>query len=575
MKKIFIAAIVFYSSILYSCNNNAGKSTDNNSAVVYYNGDILTMEGDQPEYAEALVVKDGKILFVGAKVEAIKQAGEGHQMIDLNGKTLLPGFIDGHSHITKYADGLMQADLSSPPLGKINNISDIITSMQDLKLKLKADDTSWLIGFNYDQDLLNEKRHPTAADLDAAFPTNPVILMHVSGHMLVANSVALQKVGINAATKDPAGGTIIRKKGTTEPEGLLQEVAQQIFIPFLFKPIPIEQELEKLKSAQQYYASNGVTTAAEHLAFPEKMVILDSAAARKELFIDIETLPAYTIADKIVGDKNFKWGTFNNHLKYTGIKMAVDGSPQGKTAFLTQPYLTEVPGCSHDCKGFPNLNQEQINQLLVLCYKNKVQVYSHCNGDASIDMMIKGHENAIAVTGDSTTDRRTVIIHSQIMRKDQLMSYKKYKLFPSYFTNHCYYWGDAHLENLGKERADFISPMKSTFDMGIICTNHTDCAVTPMDQLFLLWTSVARETKSGKVLGESEKITPYQGLKALTINGAFEYFEENSKGSLKAGKLADLVIISKNPLKVGVNEIKNIKVVETIKEGKSVFAEKQ
>jgi predicted amidohydrolase YtcJ len=533
------------------------------------------MEGDQPEYAEALVVKDGKILFVGAKVEAMKQAGEGHQMIDLNGKTLLPGFIDGHSHITKYADGLKQADLSSPPLGKINNISDIITSMQDLKVKLKADDTSWLIGFNYDQDLLNEKRHPTAADLDAAFPTNPVILMHVSGHMLVANSVALQKVGINAATKDPAGGTIIRKKGTTEPEGLLQEVAQQIFIPFLFKPIPIEQELEKLKSAQQYYASNGVTTAAEHLAFPEKMTILDSAAARKELFIDIETLPAYTIADKIVGNKNFKWGTFNNHLKYTGIKMAVDGSPQGKTAFLTQPYLTEVPGCSHDCKGFPNLNQEQINQLLVLCYKNKVQVYSHCNGDASIDMMIKGHENAIAVTGDSTTDRRTVIIHSQIMRKDQLMAYKKYKLFPSYFTNHCYYWGDAHLENLGKERADFISPMKSTFDMGIVCTNHTDCAVTPMDQLFLLWTSVARETKSGKVLGESEKITPYQGLKALTINGAYEYFEENSKGSLKAGKLADLVIISKNPLKVGVNEIKNIKVVETIKEGKSVFAEKQ
>jgi hypothetical protein len=251
--------------------------------------------------------------------------------------------------------------------------------------------------------------------------------------------------------------------------------------------------------------------------------------------------------------------------------MAVDGSPQGKTAFLSRPYLTPVPGCNHDCKGFPNLTQEQVNELMLDCYKNKVQLYSHCNGDASIDMMIKGHEIAMRKLGDSSSDRRTVIIHSQIMRPDQLPVYKKYRLLPSFFTNHTYYWGDVHIANLGKERAGFISPMKTAIDMGIIATNHTDGSVTPMDQLFLLWSSVNRQSRNGVVVGEAQQINAYKGLQALTINGAYQYFEESTKGSLKAGKLADLVILDSNPLKVPALNIKDVKVLETIKAGKTIF----
>jgi hypothetical protein len=160
------------------------------------------------------------------------------------------------------------------------------------------------------------------------------------------------------------------------------------------------------------------------------------------------------------------------------------------------------------------------------------------------------------------------------MRPDQLLLYKKYKMIPSFFTNHTFYWGDVHLANLGKERAEFISPMKSSIDLGITCTNHTDGSVTPMDQLFMLWTSVNRISRNGVVVGEKERVTPYEGLKALTINGAFEYFEEKTKGSLQTGKLADLVILDKNPLKVQANEIKDIKVVETIKEGRSIYKTK-
>ena len=572
MRKIKL--IVFVISILglASCNQPSKKTASSEVAdVIYFGGDIITMEGNEAQYVEAIAVKNGKIILVGTKEEAEKLQGEKTQMNDLKGKTLLPGFIDAHSHILTIADATIQANISPEPVGKVASIADIISSLKELKQQQHFSDTDLLIGWGYDQDFLEEKRHPTAEELDLAFPTNPVILMHTSSHMLVANTLAFKLVGVSANTKDPVGGTFIRKKGSNELEGLVQEMAMAVFAPLTKKAFSDEQEFKKLKVAQNYYASCGVTTAAEHLLMAEKLPMLERAAAANQLFIDIEAAPAFLMAKEVLGTGKIQWGVYNNHLKYCGLKMAVDGSPQGKTAYLSKPYLTPVPGCSHDCKGFPNLTQDQVNGLMLACYKNNVQVYSHCNGDASIDMMIKGHENAIKQLGDTITERRTTIIHSQIMRPDQLLLYKKYKMLPSFFTNHTYYWGDVHIANLGKERADFISPMKSAMEMGILSTNHTDGSVTPMDQLFLLWTSVNRISRNGVVVGEAQRITPYEGLKALTINGAFEYFEEKTKGSLKAGKLADLVILDKNPLKVQVNDIKNIKVFETIKEGKSIY----
>jgi len=567
--------VQFFALVLFmSCNQGTSTKNSSNSGkgvVVFYNGDIVTMETDIPEYVEALVVSNGKIIFAGKKKEAETLAGEGYEMVDLVGKTLLPGFIDGHSHLTNYADALLQADLNPPPIGAVTDIPGIIKAITDLKQKLNAIDNDLLVGFGYDADMLNEKRHPNTADLDAAFPNNPVILKHASGHMLVANTAAFKLAGISSTTRDPTGGTFIRKKGSQELDGLVQEMAMQPFMPLMARPLPMEVEMKKIRDAQAYYASCGVTTANEHLAMIEKMVLLDTAAARGELYLDLITLPAFIYAKEVLGTNKVKWRTYNNHLKYQGLKMATDGSPQGKTAFLTKPYLTPVPGCTHNCVGFPNMTQEQINQLMLACYKAGVQLFSHCNGDASIGMMIKGHQYAIRALGDSTSDRRTVIIHSQIMRPDQLDEYKKYKMIPSFFTNHTYYWGDVHIANLGKERAGFLSPMRSAIDKGILATNHTDNIVTPMDQLFLLYTSVNRISRNGVVVGEAERITAYEGLKAQTINGAYEYFEEDIKGSLKAGKMADLVILDKNPLKVDVGDIKNIKVLETIKEGKTVY----
>jgi len=539
--------------------------------VVYSGGDILTMAGAEPAYAEALAVRDGKILAVGTRDEVVKAAGAEATQVDLAGKTLLPGFIDGHSHLLNYADSLVQANLNPPPIGGVTSVADIVASLQKLKGELGAGDGDWLIGQGYDQDMLAERRHPSAADLDAAFPKNPVVIVHASGHMLVANSLAFKAVGIDARTPDPEGGTILRKPGGTEPQGLVQEMGMIAFQPVLKGARKPEVDLDLIKRAVAHYAANGYTTASEALVMGEKMPVIEAAAKAGAFSIDVIALPAFTMAADVVGTGKIAWGEYRDGLKYAGLKMAVDGSPQGKTAYLTRPFLTPVPGCKTDCRGFPNLTQDQVNQLVLLTYKHGVQMFSHCNGDAAVDMMIAGHENAERLLATPGKDRRTIIIHSQIMRPDQLDAYAKHGLLPSFFTNHVYYWGEVHYANLGPERAAFISPMASAFKRGIRATNHTDATVTPTDPMFGLWTAVNRVTREGRVLGEAERITPYQGLQAITVNGAYEYFEESSKGTLEAGKRADLVILDRNPVKVAPMTIKDIRVVETIKDGKRVY----
>ena len=561
------AAGVAAAGLLAGCAPQAADKT----ATVYTGGDILTLAGETPTYVEALAVRDGKVVAAGSRADAVKAAGPGARQVDLKGKTLLPGFIDAHSHLLNYADSLVQANLNPPPVGGVSSIADIVGELKRLKDSLQAGPGVLLVGQGYDQDFLAEKRHPTAADLDAAFPDNPVILVHTSGHMLVANSAAIRKAGITAATADPVGGAIIRKAGSREPEGLFQETAMHPFIPQVQAPRPREQDLDLIKRAVDHYAANGYTTAAEGLVMPDKMPLLQEAADKGLLKIDVEALPAYLMADQLVGTGKIAWGQMKNGLKWAGLKLATDGSPQGKTAYLTKPYLTPVPGCKTDCRGFPNIPQDELNRLFVLAYKNGVQIYSHCNGDASVDMMIAAHRNAEKALGKVDTNRRTVIIHSQIMRPDQMASYKALGMLPSFFTNHVYYWGDIHLANLGPQRAAYLSPLASASKSGVKATNHTDSIVTPLDPMFLVWTAVNRVTRSGKVLGPDERVTPYQALQALTVNGAYTYFEEASKGSLEVGKTADLVILDRNPLKVEPNAIRDIKVVETVKTGKSVY----
>jgi predicted amidohydrolase YtcJ len=263
------------------------------------------------------------------------------------------------------------------------------------------------------------------------------------------------------------------------------------------------------------------------------------------------------------------FGKYNNRFKLGGCKITLDGSPQGKTALFTTPYLTGGPTGQKNWKGEPTFPQEFANQSVKKCYDAGLQMLMHANGDGAVDMALKAHEFAAA--GSLDKDRRTVIIHSQFVRRDQLKKYVEYKMIPSFYTDHAFLFADTHVMNRGKEQAYFLSPMRAAIDAGLRPTDHTDYSVAPIDQMLVLWTAVNRVSRTGAIIGEDQRITPLEALKSITINSAFQYGEESSKGSLETGKLADMVVLDKNPLKVEPMAIKDIKVVETFKEGKSIY----
>lgn len=544
--------------------------SDDSTATLYYNGDIITMEGDKPQMPEALVTQNGKIAYVGS-LQSAQAKYANAAPIDLKNQTLLPAFIDPHSHFGMVSNTMGQVNLNPPPVGNVDSIDKMLQVLKDYKKDNKIADGAWIYGWGYDESQLKEGRHPTKDELDKALPNNPVYIQHTSGHMGVANSMALADMGITADSKSPEGGNIARIKGTNEPNGLVQETAMYPFVRKMLEVLAPKQA-QFFEQTQDYYAKNGVTTAQDGSTTRDAIQFFQSQADAGKLKIDLISLAGVSDLDTNLADPNFTWQTYQNGFKVQGTKIVADGSPQGKTAYFTQPYLTPVPDCDSDCRGLPSLSQDALNEMFAKAYANDNQLFIHNNGDAATDMLIQAHEYAVAKTGQAADkDRRTVPVHAQFARLDQLNAFKKYKMVPSFFTNHAYFWGDVHVKNLGTKRADALSPLATADKLGLRYTNHSDDTVTPVDPLFAVWSAVNRTSRSGQIIGRDERISPYQALKATTKNAAYVYFEEDRKGTLTAGKLADLVILDANPLTVAPNAIKDIEVVSTIKEGKTIY----
>ena len=553
----------------------AAASGDSAAArAMYTGGPIITMEGERPDYAEALVVEDGKIAFVGSRREALARYPDARRE-DLKGRTLLPGFIDGHSHLYNTGFFGLMANLYPPPDGPGQSHASLIRSMQDWTKssqgRLMIGKFGWIMGFGYDDSLLAEREHPTARDLDRISTELPVVVIHQSGHLAAINTRAMQLMGITRDSPDPAGGVIQRNADGT-PNGVLEEAA---WVGVGFKIVAkTDAEVRKasLAKAQELYASYGYTTVQEGRASPIESGALAEAAQGGELYLDVVSYPDIQFGVGVMASPYYtRDRSYRGHYRIGGAKLSLDGSPQGKTAWLSHPYHVPPHGRGADYVGYPALPDAQANALVAKAYENGWQLLVHANGDAAIDQMIA----AIGAAGKAYpgTDRRTVLIHGQTLRKDQVPVMAKQGVLPSLFPAHTFYWGDWHRQSvLGADRARDISPDRWVLDAGMTLTSHSDAPVVPPNSLRILDATVNRTTRSGFVLGAEQRLSRYEALKTLTAWSAFQYFEEQGKGTLSVGKLADLVILDRNPLTVAPARLHKIRVLRTIKQGRTVWS---
>lgn len=543
---------------------------------IWFNGNILTMNDAQPE-VEAIAVSKGHIIALGTKTEVMKQKTRQTKLFDLKGKTLIPGFVDAHGHVSMVGLQAVSANLLPPPDGPNSSIADLQKTLKKfLKSSAYPKNFGVLIGFGYDDAQLKEQRHPTKQDLDQVSTQIPIVVIHQSGHLGALNSKALALADITELSKNPEGGVIRRMPKSSEPNGVLEEnaffLSQMKVLPKFTK----SQSIEMLEAGQKLYISFGYTTIQDGRTSPDQVRIAIDAATSKKLKADVVSYPDILMAgtdDVMVAPYYHNVDTkpiYQEHFRIGGVKLTLDGSPQGKTAWLTKPYYKVPEGGKPDYAGYGVLPDAKVTEVYEKALRNHWQILTHANGDRAIDQMISSLE--AAEKKFPGIDVRPVLIHGQTLRADQILRLKELKIFPSLFPMHTFYWGDWHRTSvLGPERAENISPTGWVLQQGMMFTTHHDAPVANPDSIRVLAATVNRTTRSGYILGPEQRVEPLIALKAMTLWSAYQHWEENSKGSLEVGKLADFTVLSQNPLTIAKSKLIEIKVLQTIKEGKVIY----
>ncbi len=551
---------------------------------LYYGGDIVTMRGMEPEYIEALVVRDGKILFTGPLAEAKSKAGADANLVNLDGKTLLPGFIDTHGHFVYFGKNLVDANLF-----QCADIADLLERMK--KQAERTPKGAWIVGFGYQPRSMREGRPPTIEELDQVSADIPVMVVDSSGHMGAANSAAFRAAGITADTPDPTGGVFSRKEDGKSLAGPMEETALNA-VRSKRPPFSTELAAQAILGASKVWASYGQTTAMEaglglgnddiaivtH-AVDAKLLPIDLYIAAKDSALDDSLAASYSIASQYnpqAGGVVAKLRAFRpdldkryiNRARLGGVKFWLDGSLD--TAWFTQPYTVTPQGKTTPFSGYRQIPDEVLDAAFDKYWPTELQIHMHMNGDAAADQALSAISKAVKKHG--MRDARPVFVHASWLRTDQIDRVKTYGAIPSFLTSGIIPGGDSVVKLWGAERAAGAMASRSFLRSGLTFTFSHDAPVSPEPSILALIDSgVNRTSGTGQVVGPDERIPPYHALRAVTSMAAYLIKEENAKGTLEAGKLADLVILDRNPMKVEPNTIKDIHVEETIKEGKTVF----
>tara|TARA_B110000438_G_scaffold62815_1_gene63355 strand:- start:39467 stop:41209 length:1743 start_codon:yes stop_codon:yes gene_type:complete len=533
--------------------------------LIFVGDNIITMDDN---VASAVAVIGDRISAVGSREEILAMRDETTQFVDLGARALLPGFIDAHGHFGGVATYSALLDLSSPPVGAMENIDDIVAAIRNWIEVNNVPAGDLVYGVGYDDSLLVELRHPNRDDLDRASTTHPIVIRHVSGHLSSANSLALANYNIGVNTENPAGGIVRRRLGTNEPDGVMEETAMGL-LPGT--GILVDEELgwRLRREAADIYASFGITTIQESNVSTSYVDALKQQALEEPFAVDIVTyIMGNPLSDEelelVIPDSDYTGG-----VKIGGVKFTLDGSPQGRTAWMSQPYDAGPPGVDADYVAYPSYEPDAYRQRVDRLLERGVPVLAHANGDEAIELMIDGIEEALS--GVEMPDHRSVIIHAQLIREDQLDRVKQLGIVPSYYAAHPFFWGDWHRLSFGDDRASFISPVKATIERDIPFTVHNDSPIVPPDIMRLVSITVNRLTRSGYVLGPDQRASVLEALYSVTQGAAYQYFEEDEKGSITVGKRADFVVLESNPLTIDPLQLENVGVVETFARGKSVY----
>ena len=557
-----VAALVIGFAVLFKMATRLPQPPEQQ---VFINGTVLTMD-EENRVVEGLATRGDRIEAVGSTQEMLALAGEGATVIDLGGRTLLPGFIDAHGHFPGSGLKVVAADLNSPPIGTLTTMDEVLAALAQQAENTPAGE--WVSGFGYDDTLLTEQRHPTRAELDAVSSEHPVVAMHISGHLLVANSLALAEVGIIADTPDPEGGVIGRLPGSREPNGLLEETAR-LAVLIKLQDMSLTDTYRLIKAAAKEYSALGVTTA-------QSGGVSKELATGLSLFSKLGVIPQRLVLfpfETEFGDSllngDYEPSDYSGERVVMGaIKLVADGSIQGYTGNLSQPYYTPYHGDAN-YRGYASIPREKLFTQVAALHKSGYQIAIHGNGDQAIEDILDAFE--AAQQDYPVADPRMILIHAQMAREDQVARMKTLGVTPSFFSAHTWYWGDRHRDIfMGPERAAVMSPAKWAQDYGLRFSSHLDTPVTPMEPLQAVWSQVFRTTYGGDVLGPEQRIGVMDALRAVTIDAAWQVFQEGNRGSLEPGKYADLVVLSGNPLEEPL-KLRELVVEQTLIGGATVY----
>ena len=429
-------ATIILGLLLTACATNSQPNDTEMADLIFVGDNVLTLD-ESYDNVSGVAVRGEKIVFVGDQEEALRLRGPSTELVRLGDSALLPGFIDAHGHFGFTARLIDLVNVSSPPVGSAETIDDIVALLAQRLNDAPLKKGQWLIGYGYDDSLLKENRHPNRDDLDRVTTEHPIVLMHVSGHLATTNSKALQVSGVTASTKNPPGGVIRRRPNSDEPNGVLEEKAAQGLVFGRIAGAMGNRFEELARQTARYYASFGITTAQDGAVNLQDLEILKSAAKQTPFAIDIGAYPFVTSLSKAQFDDFTPDSDYAGGVKLVGVKFSLDGSPQGRTAWLSQPYTEGPPGAEADYVAYPTMTPDYYKPRVKTLIERNIPVLVHANGDAAIDLMLAGIEEAV---GETVPDHRSTIIHAQLMRHDQVLKAAQLKVIPSFFSAHTFFW---------------------------------------------------------------------------------------------------------------------------------------